>query len=380
MLNLICYFCILLELPLKYLSLNQVRVFGVCCVSFYISGCGFIYGDDGLIKSREFEYVNAKESKSLKLPPGLVHQSKADFTQLPSIGKLASEQNIGSALDPSAPVQILAVLENTRLDSQSSLPAVYILDEVLFVWESIQKFFVEYNIDSNINKEDKAIVLTNWVAVDERGIWIELDGSEEAELNRAKFSFKMVKSDIPNELKLIVERNASESRVDEDDEWELASVTWADSADMMNLFLSYYDKQLQIRQHQYRQRIMAGFKVELGQNTKNEAVLVTKALHSLVWEKTAKVMLELGFIIIDKDIRQNTYFLELQSPEPGFFASLFDETESTLPLDAGTYQVVVGEIGENRSILIRDEQGLALEASLVVKLFPNLSRLYGDRR
>ena len=91
-------------------------------------------------------------------------------------------------------------------------------------------------------------------------------------------------------------------------------------------------------------------------------------------------MLELGFIIIDKDIRQNTYFLELQSPEPGFFASLFDETESTLPLDAGTYQVVVGEIGENRSILIRDEQGLALEASLVVKLFPNLSRLYGDRR
>lgn len=370
----------MLELPLKYLSLNQVRVFGVCCVSFYISGCGFIYGDDGLIKSREFEYVNAKESKSLKLPPGLVHQSKADFTQLPSIGKLASEQNIGSALDPSAPVQILAVLENTRLDSQSSLPAVYILDEVLFVWESIQKFFVEYNIDSNINKEDKAIVLTNWVAVDERGIWIELDGSEEAELNRAKFSFKMVKSDIPNELKLIVERNASESRVDEDDEWELASVTWADSADMMNLFLSYYDKQLQIRQHQYRQRIMAGFKVELGQNTKNEAVLVTKALHSLVWEKTAKVMLELGFIIIDKDIRQNTYFLELQSPEPGFFASLFDETESTLPLDAGTYQVVVGEIGENRSILIRDEQGLALEASLVVKLFPNLSRLYGDRR
>jgi len=370
----------LLELPLKYLSLNQLRVIGVCCVSFYITGCGFIYGDDGLIKSQEFVYVNSKESKPLELPAGLAHQSKADFTQLPSIGKLASLQNIGKNLDTSAPVQILAVLENTRLDSQSSLPAVYILDEVLFVWESIQKFLIEYNIDSNINEEDKAIVLTNWVAVDEKGIWIELDGSEEAELNRAKFSFTMVKSDIPNELKLIIERNASEHRVDEDDEWELASVTWADSADMMNLFLSFYDKQLQIRQHQYRQRIMAGFKVELGQNTKNEAILVTKALHSLVWEKTAKVMLELGFIIIDKDVRQNTYFLELQSQEPGFFASLFDETESTLPLDAGTYQVVVGEIGENRSILIRDEQGLALEASLVVKLFPNLSRLYGDRR
>jgi len=365
---------------LKSLNLNHVRFCGVCCLSLYVSACGFIYGDDGLIKSHEYDYVGAKEGKALELPPGLDHQSKADFTQLPTIGKLAVNQNQGSELDQSAPVQILAVLENTRADSQSSLPAVYILDEVLLVWESVQKFLAEYKIDANVNDEDKAIILTNWVALDKKGVWIELDGSEEAELNRAKFSFKMLKSDIPNELKLIVERNAFESRDDDDNEWSSSAISWADSADMMNLFLSYYDKQLQLRQFHYRQKIMAGFTVELGQNAQNEAILVTDAKHSLVWEKTAKVMLELGFNIIDRDIRQNTYFLELKDPEPGFFASLFDESESTLPIDAGTYQVVVGEIGENRSILMKDEQGLALDASLVVKLFPKLSRLFGDRR
>ncbi|MFT6732265.1 MAG: outer membrane protein assembly factor BamC [Polaribacter sp.] len=365
---------------MKSLNLNYVKVLGVCSLSFYISGCGFIYGDDGLIKSHEFDYVNAKEGKKLELPPGVVHKSKADFTQLPAIGKSAVKQNQGSELEQSAPVQILAVLENTRADSQSSLPAVYILDQALFVWEAVQKFLKKYNIEAKLNDEDKAIVITNWVAVDEKGIWIELDGSEEAELGRAKFSFKIVKSDIPNEIKLIVERNASEHREDEDDKWSSALVSWADSADMMNLFLSYYDKQIQIRQHQYLQKVMAGFKVELGQNNQNETILVTEARHSLVWEKTAKVMLELGLTIIDKDVRQNTYFMELKDPEPGFFASLFDESKSTLPIDAGTYQVVVDEFGDNRSILIRDEQGLALDSSLVVKLFPQLSKLFGDRR
>lgn len=370
----------MLELFLKYLNLNHVRFLGVFCLSFAISSCGFIYGDDGLIRSQEYDYVKAKEDKPLKLPDGLAHKSEADYTHLPSIGKLAENLSLGKNLDATAPVQILAVLDNTRVDHQLDIPAVYIIDEVLFVWDSINNFISVYKIDADINDKDKAIVLTDWVAIDERGIWVDLDGSKEAELNRAKFSFKMLKSDVPNELKLIIERKASESRQDEDDAWSKKPVSWADSADMMNLFLSYYDKELQLRELKYRQKVLAGFKVELGQNAQNEAVLITEASHLLVWEKTPKVMLEIGFTIIDKDVRQNTYFLELKSPEPGFFASLFDESESTLPISPGTYQIVVGNVGNNRSILIKDEQGLAIDAALMVKLFPKLSRLYGDRR
>lgn len=345
-----------------------------------VSGCGYIYGDDGLIKSQRYEYINAKQSRELKMPPNLSHKDKADYTLLPNIGKQGKKGAYGKNLGQAAPTQLLAVLENSRVDRKSEQPAVLIIDRLEFLWQTATKFFETHNIGTSIQDRQNRVLISQWMAIDEGGIWLGLDGSEEPDLIRAKYKISIEKGEIKGEQKLIVERIASQAREDDDQAWTDKPVSWQESADMMNLLLSYYDTRLRIQEARHEQQVMVGFKVELGQDAGGSAALLTEANEALVWEKIPKVMRELGFTIIDKDTRQKTYFMEYQIPKEGFFASLFESEATHLPLEEGAFQMTVGEIGSQRTITFKNGEGVAVKAELLVKLYPEFSRLFGDRR
>lgn len=361
--------------------MSLIKLSLLVLATLVISGCGYIYGDNGLIKSQKYDYMNAKQTKDLEIPAPLSHKDKADFTVLPRIGERAKNSLHGKQLTQDAPIQLLAVLENTRVDRKSQLPVVLILDEISFVWQTINSFLQAHNITTSVKDETSKVIVSNWMPIEEGGIWLGLDGSDDIDLIRAKYKITIEKGEIKGEQKLTVQRVESQTRADDDAAWRDVPVSWQESADMMNLILSYYDSQIRLKRAQHQQQVLAGFKVELGQDNEKNAALLTAASESLVWEKIPKVMRELGFTIIDRDLRQKTYFMEYHPPEQGFFASLFtDENETRLPLEEGSYQVTVGENGAQRSITLKDGQGVSLEGNLMVKLYPELSRLFGDRR
>jgi len=361
------------------LSLIKLSVLGL--LTSLLSGCGYIYGDNGLIKSQKYDYVNAKQSRELEVPPPLSHKSKADFTVLPNIGQSAKQGTYGKQLGQDAPIQLLAVLDNTRVDRKSPLPTVLILDEMSFIWETVTGFLKEHNISASIQDQENKVLISEWMPIEEGGVWLGLDGSDDIDLIRAKYKINLDNGEIKGEQKLTVQRIVSQIRQDDDQAWQDVPISWQESADMMNLILSYYDMQIRIKQAHHQQQVLAGFKVNLGQDAEKNAALLTTAEETLVWGKIPKVMRELGFKIIDKDLRQKTYFMEYHPPEQGFFASLFgSENEVRLPLEEGSFQVSVGESGDQRSITFKDGQGTSLEANIMVKLFPDLSRLFGDRR
>ena len=345
-----------------------------------LGGCGHIYGDKGFIKSRTYDYVNAKQSKPIKMPANLEHKDLADYTALPKIGIKAEQAVYGPELTQIAPIQLLAVLDNTRVDREASVPSIFILDNVDFLWQTVEDFFKEHEISASIKDVDNHVIVSNWMAIEEGGIWLGLDGSEEAELLRAQYKISLSKGVLDGENKLIVERIKSQFREDDDQNWSNKKVTWQESADMMNMLLSFYDNNLRIQQIRHQNKVMAGFKVELGKDQSDNAALITDANEKLVWEKIPKVMKELGFRIIDKDTRQKTYFMDYEGRQEGFFASLFDEEELKPLFEEGAYQISIAEIGQRRTLTIKDGQGIAIPASTLLKLFPELSRLFGDRR
>jgi len=361
--------------------LSLIKLSLLVVLTLLVSGCGYIYGENGLIKSQKYDYVKAKQTKDLEIPAPLSHKDKADYTVLPNIGEQAKKGVYGKQLDQNAPIQLLAVLENTRVDRKSELPAILILDEMSFIWQTVNSFFKQHNITASTQDNTNKVLVSDWMPIDEGGVWLGLDGSDDIELIRAKYKISVAKGEIKGEQLLTVHRIASQVRGDEDEAWQNVPISWQESADMMNLILSHYDTQIRIKRARHQQQVLAGFKVELGQDADQNAALLTEAKETLVWEKTPKVMRELGFIIIDRDMRQKTYFMEYHPEEEGFFASLFgSENIAKLPLEEGSFQVSVGKNGDLSSITLKDGQGVALEANLLVKLFPELSRLFGDRR
>lgn len=345
-----------------------------------VSGCGYIYGDNGLIKSQEYDYLQAKETKDLEVPEPLVHKNKSNYTVVPLIGNTAKDALSGKQLSQAAPIQLLAVLDNTRVDKTSATPAVYVMDNVDFIWQTVTKFFQKYEIKVEKQDSQKRLLVTDWIPIEEGGIWLGLDGSDELDLERAKYTVSISDSNLPGEYRLAIERTQSENRDDEDSPWRNHAITWRESADMMNLVLSYYDTRIREQESARQLKIMAGFKVELGQNQAQEAALLTDADQKVVWEKIPRVMREIGMVILEKDDRQKTYFMEFKAQEEGFFASLFDSEKIVNLFNDGAYQVTLGEVGDRRSLTFRDGQGDVIESSVLVAAFPELSRLFGDRR
>ena len=360
--------------------LSLIKLSLVIIFTIFLSGCGYIYGDNGLIKSQKFDYVNAKQTKELAMPESLSHDGKANFTVLPKIGAKAENQLFGKDLSQAAPVQLLAVLDNTRVDKNSAVPAVLIVDERGFIWLTITKFLEKNQVATSVLDKNNYVVISQWVGVEDAGVWLGLEGTDEQDLNRAKYKISITEGQIRGEHKVVVERIGNQFRNDDDEPWNDKLVQWHESADMMNLLLSYYDTQLRLKEIKHQQKLMAGFKVELGKDSGENPALVTNAKQSMIWEKIPRVMAEIGFKVIDKDLRQNTYFMEYEKPEEGFFASLFSEEQSKLPLEEGAYQITLDESGDRRTITFKDGQGVALKAELLVKLYPELSRLFGDRR
>ncbi len=360
--------------------MSLIKLSFLVLLTLIVSGCGYIYGENGLIKSHKYDYINAKLAKPLEIPPSLSHKDKADYTLLPNIGVQGEKGLYGKALEKAAPIQLLAVMDNTRVDRKSVAPAVLIIDKIEFIWQTATQFLEQHNVGTSILDRENRVIISHWLAIEEGGIWLGLDGSEEPDLLRAKYKISIQNGEIKGEHKLIVERIGSQRRTDDDEAWSDQPVSWQESADMMNLMLSYYDTKVRLKEARHQLQVMAGFKVELGQDVEGNAALLTQAKETLVWEKIPKVMRELGFTIIDRDFRQNTYFMEYRVPEKGFFASLFEGDTPHLPLEEGSFQMTVGESGDLRSITFKDGEGIGIKAELLVKLYPDLSRLFGDRR
>ncbi len=367
-------------LNLECSLLSFIKISFLILVAMLISSCGYIYGDDGLIKSKKFDYVNSKKSKDLKTPDDLTHKGQSNYAITPPIATKQKKYVVGQKLSHFAPTQLLAVMENTRVDRTSKQPAVLIVDKKETLWKTSVDFLEKHNFKNTTYNQKEGVITTDWIAIKEGGIWLGLDGLDDVELNRAKFKITISKGEIKDEHRLMAVRFDSQSRLDDDEPWSSQTVLWRDSADFLNLLLSHYDRQIRLQEAEHQSQVMAGFKVTLGTDAKGNPALLTNAKENLIWEKIPKVVIELGFKLIDKDVQQKIYFMEYEPIENGFFASLFDSSNSDFVLQEGAYQLNVAEKGAQYSITLKDQEGVGLDAELMVKLFPAFSRLFGDRR
>ena len=360
--------------------MKSIKTLALVVSSTLISACSWLYGEDGLIKDSTYEYVNAQQTKDITIPSTLNQKNKANYTPIPNIGTKAQAAPMGADIKISAPLQIMAVLDNIRENKKSTNPAIYIIEDVDFLWNSITQLFAENEANLEINDKDNLHMKTDWLAVDERGVWLGLAGTEDVDEFRVKFEIKFSEGVLRNEKQIEVTRVAAEKLNEDTDQWQSVPSFWQDSAEMLNLIISNYDKLAIERDKNKRNDMIAGFKVQLAKDDDGSAALLTAASLEIVWEKLPKVLEALEFDVNDRDRQLMTYFVKYEFEEPGFFASLFDDDIEPLPLESGDYQVTLREFSQGTAIVFRDGQGAPLDANTMVKLFPTLSKLFGNKR
>ncbi len=360
--------------------LNCLVKIGFVGVALTLAGCSSLYGEDGLVKDTSQEYLAASQTKDIEMPAGLSHKTKVDYAPVPQIGSKAQKAPIGSEIGFVAPTQILAVLDNVRVNKQAENPTVYIIEDSSFLLNSIISLFEEKEIRLAKKDLSQNIIETEWVSLDERGVWLGMAGEEDLEDFRAKFRVTMESGVLNGEKQLTVERFDAQKYNDDTDKWQAIPSFWEDSAQMLNMVISNYDKVASERDKELRTKNLAGFKVRLAKDEDDNAALVTEVDIDQAWSKVPEVLKTLNFDVNDRDRRLMTYFVKYENEEPGFFASLFDSDKKALPLESGEYQVTVRQLGELTAIIFRDGQGAPLSSEIMVKLYPELSKSFGANR
>ncbi|MET1254316.1 outer membrane protein assembly factor BamC [Aliikangiella maris] len=360
--------------------MNLIKIISLFALASLLSACSLFYGEDGLIKDTSYDYLKAKETAPLKIPPHLKHENNVNYTVVPAIGEQAKNAPSGKDISLVAPAQILDVLDNIRANKQSPVPAIYIVENEEFLWDTIINLFTEQGV--KFSRRDKAnrVLETEWVAVDKRGVWLGIAGEDDIDEFKAKFRIALSEGILKDEKQITVERIAAQMFNDDTDKWQDMANYWHDSAEMLNLIIAHYDTATIERDRNSKNAVVAGFKVQLAHDDNNNAALVTETDKALVWEKLPKVLEALDFDVKDRDRRLMTYFIAYEYEEPGFFASLFDEEQTPLPLESGDYQVTVTTVGELTAIVFRDGQGTPLNAETMVKLYPQLNKLFSDKK
>lgn len=343
-----------------------------------LSACSYFYSEEGLVKDSSYEYLSAKQGKALQLPPKLHQKRSINYFEVPALGAKAQHFSLGRDIKLKSPVQLLDFRDNIRIKKGATTPTVFINEEKAFIWKAIFKLFEQNRISLSLNEQsnEQFFLKTNWVAVEEKGIWLGIAGSDEVDEFRAKYQVTLTKGELPGEHEVAVERFIAEKVNDDSGLWETVPVSWQDSAEMLNLLIANYDILLIEREAEARKARIAGFEVQLAKDDNDNAALLTSTDIETVWNKLPSVLGSLSFDVYDKDKRAYTYFIKHEAEEEGFFASLFGAEEEKLPLENGEYQVTIITLIEKTGIVFRDGQGAPLDTATLTKLFPTLKQQF----
>lgn len=348
-----------------------------------LSGCGWLYGKEGLIRDTEHDYLEARQSPALKLPPHLDGFQPQDHFQVPALSAKAAAAPVGEALDVNPPALVLSSGDGVSGIQDSPIPQALLIGEGEQLWQRLNAFLTDNSIPVEKADETAGELLTGWVQSEEIGWFSDWLMGEEIESYRWQYRFRVLPGERPNE-RLISTEVVQVEALHEDDGWQALKPTRRSSVDMLNQFLGYYDELLS---RTARERVLAaraGITVELWQNEAGQTGLLAQSGLDNTWEATPAVLERLGFLQEDKDTSKRLYYFKLESAdEGGFWDWLFGDDrpdQVLLELEPGEYLVQLSAVGERTGLLFSKADGDVLDAATMTKLFPVLSEAFAERR
>lgn len=293
----------------------------LACLGLSLSGCGVFFGDDGVFRNREYDYLKADNIAPLQLPAGVNSASLGELYPIPAIGAT------DFSYDPNAtdyevprPMPLSANMQQENVKIQRVGENSWILVNVApgELWPRVRNFLGANNLNVAHADLQKGIIDTDWIQFktdlnSHNKYRIQIDQGVQPETSE----IHITQINVPGAKAPVQEPTwPSQSMNPEREKWlldELAATLASDTSVGGTSMLA--------------QGIgsNAAAKVTLGM-FKNEPVMSLKLDKVRAMATVAYAAKRDGFQVFESDADSGLFYVYYQNPEdakPGWFKRLF---------------------------------------------------------
>ncbi len=286
----------------------------IVAIGVSLSGCGALFGDEGLFPSRASDYLEATEDPALDVPDGVDGANLADAYPVPTL-------KYASVLPDKFSVPRVESLGD--VESKGSVRIQHLLDDrwVLVnraptqTWPLIVRFLEGNNVQLALSDADAGLIETEW-----------LKDADKSATFRERYRYQ---------LRSGVQKNTTEVLIKQQEQDQPGSATWLKSSDqereasMANLLAQFLAASPQEASYSLlAQGISNANKANLTYTAEGQPYIALQLPYQRGWASLGLALEKAEFDVTDKDNDQGLYYAnyspssERQQTRRGWFSRL----------------------------------------------------------
>jgi len=362
-------------------NLLLIRTLIVSFFALSISGCSWLYGEKGLIRDREYDYLNSKMEKTLETPPGLHPLVDENDLKVPDLAANQKQPVLGKDLDDRPPILILASGEKMGIDSEDNqtLPQVWFRYDEIEFWQGIQDYFAKKKINVANKDLENGIIETDWITHTRDSYWRYIFGADDNYSERTRYRFQITPNNQGTEKVLRVSQLEKQVKKTRRKPWSESEVSNQNAILFMNGFLGYWSENEDKQATERVKLANLGIKLEIAKDDNGAVVFVADASFQETWSKLAVVLPELGFALDDKDQSLGVYMGEykVKAGALNFFSTLFGQShKDILEIKETDYQINLSQKQQKTQITLSEKEGAKLSNETMERILPLFAKAF----
>lgn len=280
--------------------------------------------------SGDEDYLKSPTLHPLNSPPGMTLPAQNDDYQIPSVPTTGL---VGKALDIRPPVQALALLSGSRVESSGDTAQLYLPgSESSALWKQIVKIIDSNGYKTTEREDAKQTLTTDWI------IWKRADEDKPI---AARYQISLQQEGYQNRLssKLLALKQGDQPSTAPPDVQRY-------SLQMLNTLSEQLEKIRNVAQATDNQN-SGHLDVQSGSDDTGLPVLIVRTSYNVLWERLPAGLKTLGMEIKDRNRSQGWMNIKYKAPGAKVWQQL-GVTDPKLP--EGEYKLQLGDL-ENRSSL-----------------------------
>lgn len=319
-------------------------------LSVSLTGCGYLFGENGLFPATPDAYDRAPELREITIPADLDSDALEANYPIPGIAKSVSVQETFSVPRP-APLTAGAQYDSVRIQRLGEQSWALVAVPPGQLWPQVRGYLTASNMAVASTNANAGLIDTGWIQIEDRTL-------------PSRFRFRVDSGVQRNTAELHV---LQQDRAPEDKPWPQASDDVELEARMLRNIAQFIANSGEAASvSMMAEQAMSGQgRISLVEGDDGSR-LVLLLPYDRAWASTNKGMADAGFRIDDRNRSEGVFFVTYvgidDEDDSGFLGWLFRGDEEDPMMDR-TFRFLVASDAENAvSIRVVDGEGAELEA------------------
>ena len=323
------------------MCVKVVNVIVMSALLLSVTGCGYIFGDQGVFRDRSEDYKKAPQTPPVTMPAGMDSAPLRDIYVIPLVDDKYLAQGEFEVPRP-APLTSGAGRETVKIQKLGDESWILVGVAPGQVWPQVRNFMSASGMQIARADARAGIMESNWLTVEGQSL-------------DSRFRFRMEQG---------VQRGTSELHVLQmtqgasTAEWPGKSDDPVQGAEMLQAIAQFLADSAESAPVSMiaEQGISAGGKISLQEAPEGYAYLRLELPFDRAWAATGRALQKASFEITDKDRSSGVYYVKYQSDgeedEQGWWSKLWKSKDARPPSDQ-VFLISMKSLPEEQAVCIR---------------------------